>query len=471
MNDADPVEEFFARERRDITPAPGDEAHWTALVETNRRTRRARWTGFAAGAAAAVVLVGGVGYLLRPGDGTTALPASQTSSVSSSGTPSGSASRPTTGAPTTPQTTPPTSATTSRTTTAVSADFRLASVSQAGQTTIFGLGTSSCSGRACTQVVRSLDSGRTWRAVATFGDGVDAAGRTSSGKVGTDSTLTDIRMANPKVGWAFGGGLKMTTDGGFTWSDYPHEGKAVVALETDAKQVVIVSAGGDCNGRTCGGDLYVQRAAVGESAPTTVGRLSGGRILGATVAFADGQAVVSPDNRGATDGGDLPSVVTDQGLQTVTLPGCSATAGPATVVTPADGRGHFGFCASGGAAGRTGYAVSSSADGGRTWTQVDSASPLLLVNGSFSAFAAADAAHLLAVSGGDPAVHGSLKVSSDGGRTWADPASPPPMPDRGWAWAGAPGAGMYYAVPAGGSGSFWKSTDDGQTWRQVRVAG
>jgi hypothetical protein len=83
--------------------------------------------------------------------------------------------------------------------------------------------------------------------------------------------------------------------------------------------------------------------------------------------------------------------------------------------------------------------------------------------------AAADRRHLLAVSGGDPALHGSMKVSADGGRTWRPPTVGPPVPERGWRWVGAPGGRTFYAVPVGGGPSYWQSDDDGEHWHEVRL--
>ena len=64
-----------------------------------------------------------------------------------------------------------------------------------------------------------------------------------------------------------------------------------------------------------------------------------------------------------------------------------------------------------------------------------------------------------------------MSLSSDGGATWRDPRSAPPLPDHGWAWVGAPGGATFYALSGDGSGVYWKSTDRGETWSRVAVAG
>ncbi len=466
MNDVDPVEEFFARERRDIHPAPGDDGHWAAIVDAHRRSRRSRWTGFAAGAAAAAVLVGGVGYLLRPGDGTTALPGSRTGSTSTSlsSTPTGSAT-----SPAGTSTSAPTSTATSRpVTVGVPADFRLVSVSQADNSTLFGLGITNCKGHACTQVVRSLDSGKSWRAVATFGQEVDTPGRTSSGKVGTRTSLTEIRMASPLVGWVFGAGVRQTTDGGFTWHPYAVPGGGVVSLETDGNTVAVAVATGSCDGSHCSGDLATAVADTTANGITEAQYTipTSAPIRAADYNWFNGDLYLSL----ATDKGATAGLLEAKGWVTGTK-GCAASGGVSRVVAPASGGTVFGICPGGAAAGSSSYGiVTRKVDG--TWQQVvaPDSGALLLTNAGSTSFAAADSTHLLAVSGGDPAVHGSMKVSSDGGVAWHDPKSAPPVPDRGWAWVGSPGAGTYYAIPFGGSGVLWRSTDKGETWTTVQVA-
>ncbi|MFZ1485749.1 hypothetical protein, partial [Nostocoides sp.] len=57
MNDNDPIEEFFARERGAIEPLPGQDERWTEIVAAARARRRPSraWVGYAAAAAAALV--------------------------------------------------------------------------------------------------------------------------------------------------------------------------------------------------------------------------------------------------------------------------------------------------------------------------------------------------------------------------------------------------------------------------------
>jgi hypothetical protein len=207
------------------------------------------------------------------------------------------------------------------------------------------------------------------------------------------------------------------------------------------------------------------------AASDVAGTISGGAgISGADISWHGGHAYVSPVVQpapGARAPG--PVVVQPDGLHAAGPQGCGNGQG-SQLVAPAAGSILFAVCPSSGAAGHVGYAVVSSSDGGVSWHAVSS-DRLVLVNAGRTSFAAGDGSSLLAVSGGSPAVHGSMAVSTDGGATWAPPSAAPALPPDGWAWVGAPGGSVYYALSADPGGGYWKSTDGGQTWAQVAVAG
>ena len=157
MNDNDPIEEFFARERGAIEPLPGQDERWTEIVAAARARRRPSraWVGYAAAAAAALV-AGAGGWMLRgilPGDTTTPPLASSTRSeprtVPTSPAPSTSP-----GASQTPDMTasgsgaPSSAASSNPTNLPVPQDFTLMSMSFAGDDTILGIGSGTCSGPA-----------------------------------------------------------------------------------------------------------------------------------------------------------------------------------------------------------------------------------------------------------------------------------------------------------------------------------
>lgn len=438
--DTDQVDEFFARQRADVPTLVADELHWQRVLRKARGSRGRRWMRYAAGAAAAVI-AGTVGWQVA---GRGASPGPETSPVTI----------------TTAATVP------------VPASFRLQSVSTAAEGTLFALGTITCpGGPACPALAASGDDGVTWRQVHVFsGAGVLPPGL--AGRPGGTGVLSQVRFANTSVGWVYGGDILRTTDGGATWQDYPHAGGDVVDLATDGTEVVLTTAD-RCSGGTCSGTLRVLRAPItSTSATEIVGSL--GRsltITAAPVSWHRGHAYVSPATippAGVAAAG--PVVLRADGLHAAGPASCGHAQGPTQLVAPAAGTTLFAVCPTGGAAGHLGYAVHASTDVGATWRLVSS-DALLLVNAGTVALAAADAGTVLAVSGGGPDLHGSMALSVTGGERWQAPRTAPPLPNRGWAWVGAPGGPTFYAIAADPSSGYWKSTDRGETWAQLTVAG
>jgi photosystem II stability/assembly factor-like uncharacterized protein len=100
--------------------------------------------------------------------------------------------------------------------------FRAIDTTYIGTDKIWALGRAACAQGTCLTLMRTTDSGITWRRVS-----VPAVGATS------------IRFANPQTGFIFGGDvLERTTDGGAHWS--PESGGAE-ALETLDSTVIKVS--------------------------------------------------------------------------------------------------------------------------------------------------------------------------------------------------------------------------------------
>ncbi|MDN5797542.1 MAG: hypothetical protein L0H79_17585 [Intrasporangium sp.] len=470
------VEDFFARERDAAPILPSDEVRWRRIV-SEARSSSTPWTRYLVLAAAVLLVAAALGWgVLRTGPGPGPSSPPTTSAVATPPTPTTSAQ---------PSTSPGTSPTTSdshptgapRATTnqvpallPVPASFRMSSVTTADNRHLFALGVLACPGGTCPALAASDDNGGTWHLVHTFAAPTTPSGG-APGRPGGSGRLSDVRFANPSVGWVFGGAILRTTDGGRTWRDYAHPGGDVISLETDGTDVVL-TASQACSGGTCHGAISVVRAPVtAASATDVVGTIDGGAgVTGASVSWHASLAYVSPrvqPRAGATLPG--PVSVRRDGLHAAGPQGCGSGQG-VRIVAPAAGSSLLAVCPSSGAAGHVGFAVESSSDGGATWTLV-STDRLRLVNAGSASFAAADASSLLAVSGGSPDLHGSMQLSADGGATWAPPRGRPALPPRGWAWVGAPGGSVYYALSADPLGGYWKSTDRGQTWREVGVAG
>lgn len=469
----DPVADFFAAAREDIADLHGDDARWLEITREAGRPRRTGWLRYAA-VAAAVLVIGGSAWAIsanRAGVPVVAAHPSVTQTVYVTRSPApSSATGSSAPSPASPATTLPTTASATAAV-PVPADFAVASVSTVSDGRLFALGRATCPSGPCALVATSTDGGITWSLRGQLqGVGVASRGPASGALTRSPDSVSDIRFATDSIGWAFGARVLRTTDGGRTWAPYAHVGgAAVLDVETDGTDVVLTTAAA-CAGEACSGPVSVIRAPATASSASSAGDLGGTLDAGPGVTAADigwsaGKAVIT-----VTGGSGIPAqlLLTD-GLHPVAVTGCAGT-GAARLVTPASGTTLYALCQPDGGAGQLGFGVVTSGDGGATWTRVTSTGPVVANAGGVSA-TASDPKHLLVVSGGRADLHGSMTVSSDGGRSWHTPASPPPLPDRGWAWVGSPGAGTFYAVPTDPASGFWRSTDGGETWTQVTVAG
>lgn len=475
----DRLNAFFARERAAAPHLLADRSRWEHIRYRAGDEPR-QWTRYAVGAAA-VVLAGAatwgiVGHDRPPGP---AAPTASATAPSNWLTPTVSTSSPDptrSSEPSTTTTPTPASAAAPTTTPVgvpevVPSSFRVRSVTTADNRHLFALGSSSCANnQRCAALAASTNNGSSWRLVHTFPATTNPSA-TLPGRAGPGGQLSDVRFANASVGWAFGRGVLRTSDGGTTWQNYPHSGGDVLDVETDGTDVVLTTSAG-CSASVCAGPISVVRAPITATSATevagTIGR--GSEVMSAAISWHAGHAYIDPIVQPhAGQGVPGPVVLRVDGLHPAGPRTCG-TGDHVQLVAPASGSRLFAVCPSSGAAGHTGYAVLASDDAGATWHSVSS-DRLSLVNAGAAAFAAADGQSILAVSGGTADLHGSMSLSSNGGYTWRAPAQAPPLPGQGWAWVGAPGGSVFYALSADSSGTYWKSTDDGDTWSRVTVAG
>ena len=247
----DPVEDFFAREREAVVPTEGDDRHWQGIVRDARSRGSARTRGYLTGAAAAAVVVAAVAW-----GATTGGPGGR------SGRPPLPSHAPPPAAPpdARPRSRPPVpSAAPPAVTRGVPASFRARSLTNVGGGHLYALGNAGCGKRTCPTLVGSRDGGASWTLVSTFPDATPAREDDPTGVVQARTALGEVRFATPQVGWVYGGGLKVTRDGGQTWRDVPHEGATTLDLETDGTSLVVTSANG-CDAQSCSGPLIVSRA-------------------------------------------------------------------------------------------------------------------------------------------------------------------------------------------------------------------
>ncbi|HET8598905.1 MAG TPA: hypothetical protein VFL99_01175 [Segeticoccus sp.] len=468
---ADPVARFFARERADVRQEPAGDLRWQRIVRESQRPHRWRWTGYVAGAAAAAVVGAVAGVAIVTGgrftpspevtaatsgpshsQHRTAAPPPTTASVGPRPTSSGTASGPPAPSPQ-PETPVPNS-------------FTATSLSNSGGGYLYAMGSSDCGDRRCPTLVGSQDDGLTWHTVHVFTS--EQAGTSSGqpGRVPPPDALTQVRFANPGIGWVYGGGLKITRDGGQTWHDYPHPGQNVVDLETDGYQVSVATTSGCDSQGLCRGVLQLSRVSItanGINEPIAT-EPQGGVLAGAQLYAQRGRVYLVPDWAVVPQPPIGAARLVNGGLAPLNgSPGCAGS--PLQSLAPsADPVGQptvFALCG-----GPTVWQVQSSLDDGQVWQVVGDR--LRLPAGRGVSLAASDDRHLVAAAVRSPqggARTTPLQVSDDGGSTWHAPARPPAA-RGGWLWVGAPGGSEFYAL-SGSDNSYWRSVDNGEHWEQV----
>jgi hypothetical protein len=297
-------------------------------------------------------------------------------------------------------------------------------------------------------VVRTTDGGRTWRGVPAPRAPLPASPESREPDTGT---VRELRFAGARDGWAFGGGLWSTHDGGAGWRKVD-VGGAVLDLATDGTTVYALVATCRANG-SCAGTRLLSAAATGDAFRTVAGVSLPATGYG-TVSVGTAGAVV------AVSGGTY--VAPRGGAWRRADPRCPQ--GPAAEVLAAAGDTTVvAFCGEG-AAGSSYYSVRRSGDGGRTWTAVPGQAAQV-PNGLLTFTAAS--ANVLAVASASQDLRGGLKVSTNGGRTWS--AAPLPATGAGWRYVGASGATALVALAEPAQAAYWTSGDGGRTWSRTAV--
>ncbi len=123
--------------------------------------------------------------------------------------------------------------------TAVPKNFRANSITWDTPKNGWVLGTGKCSPAPCSDVIGTIDDGKSWRLVGSVPAPIATQRRSKA------LGVTEIRFATPKVGWAFDPALQQTTDGGRTWAPatIPGGGQQVLSLATNSTEAyAVVSA-------------------------------------------------------------------------------------------------------------------------------------------------------------------------------------------------------------------------------------
>ncbi len=235
------------------------------------------------------------------------------------------------------------------------AGFAATSVTFVSTEEAFVLGTTACAHAPCTAIAATQDRGGKWAELPApavpLGDPLANSGQ---------AAVWGIRFADPELGFVFGNGLWVTTDGGKQWTATASPGGSIVDLEVIDGQVLALSypcsAQSDC-GQT--GTLY--RRALSGGPWSAVTRVSGARVIATQARVA---AVLDLSDVVVTGDGGLTFAVR------ATPCAGSGSAGSAVAVT---GPGSLALlCAGGAAMGSVQKTVYVSDDLGVTWAKAGS---------------------------------------------------------------------------------------------------
>lgn len=465
--DHDPVARFFATARAEVREDRATDLDWQRIVRGARRTSRRR-SRLALLSSAAVAVLAIFAVFLWQQDGIS-------DGVHRGEAVVGATDQVVTGEPTSA----PPSVSAQQTPTTVPASFDTWSVSNAGLSTLYALGSQTCGGDTCPVLLRSNTSGEKWNAVHRFtGTDVSAATGQAVPQIQPVRAITQTRFATPQTGYVFGGDLWVTHDAGASFTKMSHPGQTVLDVEINQNQAVLLSAD-NCGQGVCNGPVYVSRfdpaknsiaTADAEVKPST-------QISGGTVVVQNGQAFIQ------LTPSDPSSAVAPMRLDDSTLtrvdapPACrGASLQALTAATNTKNLLLFALCDPRTTAdNHLSYTIVRSDDGGRSWRSISVGALKLPRLGQVS-LAAADSQHLVASAGGPretsgvPASSGedSLMVSNNGGHGFgaATPPKGQQLPGTGFDWTASAGAGIVYAVPRTTHG-FWSTTDFGASWSVI----
>lgn len=315
------------------------------------------------------------------------------------------------------------------------------------------LGTAPCSTSICTSVVRY--DGSAWRGIPA--PVVPLATKDLSTRT---TTVRDLRFATPSDGWAFGGALWSTHNGGSTWK-HVGAGGPVWDLATDGRTTYAIvgscTASGRCDLRLrstpAGSDTW--RDVPGVTATGTAARISLGAGTGAVSLGTD-------------------SLFVRRGTQWTKVTNPCADRAPYVASSASSGR-IFALCGEG-AAGSLYLTTTYSDDQGRHWTTRGGGTRRLqLTNGTFVSITAASSQVLYAAAG-SPELGGELMASRDGGVSWQRASGSHGLPNLdsaaagGWRYVGASSASRVVALAATPRRAYWVTHDGGAHWAKNAFA-
>lgn len=442
----------FDRLRQPVTPLePPEPGHYDAIVRRARRRRRNRLVG------AGLVLVG---LVCATGSGLALLHQQQNKdSLDQAGGPADhSPAFATTEADDQPSDTGPSNpqrAAALPEGVRVPDDFRPVSATFVGLTGYL-LGDAPCATGRCTTLVRTMDSSRSWAKIpgnltARLPDDLDP-------DADLPSTVRDVRFGSARDGWAFGGALFATHDGGAHWSRIDVDG-SVIDLATDGTRVYALVTSCASDGEDCGRDPRLLSARVtsdrfGKEGVTATG------LAHAQLALAGGTVAVQ-----VGDGTAAAVYVRDSvGHWRRREDRCKDVEATSMLVATASEDRLFSLCGNGDPDTGLSFDVYRSDDTGRTWQR--QAAGALTATGEWLTATATTRRTVLVGTGDSDGRTGTVQVSVDSGSTWQAPTG---LPAGGCRYLGANSASKVIALPAVPTDALYVSFDGGRSFQASPV--
>ena len=315
----------------------------------------------------------------------------------------------------------------------------------------WALGPGTCPSGPCAAIARTLDGGRTWGLVpapgAPIGPGMDPATGSVSG----------LRFADTRDGWAFGPGLWTTHDGGATWAR-----SRIPGLPADAVIMALASSNGTVHVAVLDGtDVRVASSPVGTDefrlSPVRV-PVGAGPVPAVQLVLSGPAGWLVENDRTVIGGARLVG-----GAWVAWQPPCTDVTGPAFLAASSPTE-LAAACDVGLWGNPGGDHLFLSRDGGSSFVEAATEVPVTM------AARITSPSPSVIVVGGSDATGAILVGTYDGGRTWSvvAPLGAVSIADLGFTTTSQ---GVVVTAPADGPASLLMTRDGGQTWRPVPMTG
>jgi photosystem II stability/assembly factor-like uncharacterized protein len=332
-------------------------------------------------------------------------------------------------------------------------DFKPYSVTTVSQTTYVLGDSTNCGGQRCTVMVRKEGPGLPWRTLPQLH--VTTAAATVAPEQAQQDTVREIRFSAQLHGFAYGGGLYSTHNGGASWHKQDVGG---TVLDLAIKDGVAYAMVGQCSGGSCS-QVAMWRSGAKQDDWQQLSSVRSGSGTGELSFGQGGVAMV----------GERVYAYRNHTWQAAAQP--CASAKPRSVTASAGSPRLFAICPTGDAgAGNATYTTVYSDDSGRSWQRQRDAA-LRLSNTQQTTFTSASA-NVLVIGDADPSIgEPRLQVSRDGGDSYRPVNGGLPSKDGGWRYVGAVDSQSLVALPATPDGNLFTSSDAGLDWSATDLDG